>query len=169
MDIRVTLVKTGSVLDEQYDMPAPDLTKLKKRKKRDLRVKYRNCMKDPQRFAQTHMADKDHTSIVLSKNGNDRVIFFAAAAFVIDIARDPEIEEDENSPDYPLLIPPNTKWTIPQSSVSLPNTDPDFSAGRREHKAGPYVIDSDALDQAFYKFTAWSGGARLDPDIVVGD
>jgi hypothetical protein len=169
MNVRVTLVKTGNVLDEQFDMPAPDLNKLKKRKKRDLRVKYRNCMKDPNRFQQTHMADKGHTSVILSKTGADQVVFFAAKAFVIDIARDPEIEEDENSPDYPLMIPPSTKWTIPQSSVAMLATDPDFSAGRREHKAGPYVIDPEALDQAFYKFTAWSDGVRLDPDIVLGD
>ena len=169
MDIRITLVKTGKELDEEFDMLAADLAALKKRKKRDLRMKYKNCMKDQTRFDGTHMGKKNHTSAILSRAAADRVIFFAAAPFVIDIARDPEIEEDDNSPDYPLFIPPSTPWTVPQSSTALGGTDPDFLAGRREHKAGPFVIDPAALDQAFYKFTAWSAGARLDPDIVVGD
>jgi hypothetical protein len=172
MIVKVTFVKVGGVLDEQFDISAGELATLKKRKKRDLRVKYRNCMKDSKRFEQTHMADKKHTSMILSKTAGDQVIFFAADPFVIDIGRDPEIEEDEGSPDYPLLIAPppgGTKWTIPQSSTPLLAADADFLAGRRVHKAGPYPIDPEASDQAFYKFTAWSDGARLDPDIVVGD
>ena len=160
MDITVIITKNGDDLQEDID-PAAKQKARDRKKSRDFRLKYRAAMVDPDDFPDSHMADRDHPTVIVDKKNSDTVSFVAEFPFrLTKVEKDPAIEDDENSPDCPFTQMNGDPLTFPQEAVQQGN-DGMFIAGK--YKAADY-----AEIQAYYKFTVDSPGCEtLDPDLVI--
>ena len=99
-----------------------------------------------------HHLDPDHVSIVA--NDGETIEWRCNMPFVVEMDRDPDLVAIDFTPSNPL------GWSLPQQSVQ--------KQGYHSVKA-TVIPDSGAGKQRFYKFTAWAGGLKLDPDVVCGD
>jgi hypothetical protein len=158
VDVTVTITKNGDELDEDIDVKAKRKARDKK-KSRDFRLKYRAAMKDPRDFPETHMADRDHPTVILSKANGDTVCFVAEFPFSLTkVEKDPKIVDDENSPDCPFTQMNGDRLVFPQVAAKQGDM---FIAGK-------YKVADGAEIQAYYKFTVDAEKCEtLDPDIVI--
>jgi hypothetical protein len=159
MDIMVIITKDGDDLQEDID-PAAKQKARDRKKSRDFRLKYRAAMKDPDDFPDSHMADRDHPTVVLTKTNGDTVSFVAEFPFTVTrVEKDPDIEDDENSPDSPFTQMNGNPVVFPQ--VAAQQQDGMFIAGKYKAADGAEI-------QAYYKFTVDSDDCEtLDPDLVI--
>jgi hypothetical protein len=161
----MTLALINGVLDETLTVTVDDghghknnvaHQKLHGRKSKQL---YRECMKDPSKFSQSHIADPDHPTIIMREGGGktDVVTFVCFEPFTIFFDPHPEIIEDnENSPDGPFTDSGGHVVTMAISQVV---------AG--VNTAGPYTVTADASKQNFWKFSVVTqSGYRIDPCII---
>jgi hypothetical protein len=159
--VDVLIKKTASgELDEEINF-AKDFKKIKKR---DLKKKYKDFMKDPSRFRGTRMADSDHAPLFVRKN--DTITFFHDVSFRVTFTRDPEIEEDfgEDDSESPFVDAGSGALVVFRDATA----DTGAPAAGREFFAGPFKRNSKASVQQFYKFSiATAEFLTLDPDIVV--
>jgi len=142
---------------------------LKKLKKREMRMNYRSVMKDPSRFAQTHMADLGHKSVVMRRAANDEVTFFCFESFVITFSRDPEVEEEFDTPITPFVTPPGGGGGVPVFGATAVGPAGAAQPADKQFSAGPFRAHPNAEAQRFYKFSVQTGPSNLslDPDIVI--
>ena len=157
MQITVTITKNGTVLEEDIDATAK-LKAQNKKRKRAFRLKYRDAMKNPNNFPNSHMANRNHPTVVLDKNG-DTVIFVSEIQFTLkDVGKDPDIEDDEDSPACPFTDMQGNSVVFPVAA----RQDGGMFVTER------YKVADGAEVQAYYKFTVESPGCvTLDPDIVI--
>lgn len=100
----------------------------------------------------SHHLDPDHVSIVV--NDGETIEWRCNVPFVVELDRDPGLVAVDFTPSNPV------GWALPQHSVEK----------RGFHSVkGTVIPNSGAGKQRFYKFTAWAGGLKLDPDVVCGD
>jgi hypothetical protein len=160
-----TLKETVSAKDVNTANNNEENIEVKKLKKRDIKLTYRQSMKDPTKFSQTHMADADHPTLIIRRGAQDEVNFFCFEEFVISVGRDPNIEDEPTGSDVPFtkrVGANDVTWTFDVST--------DLGGGAptaKRFKAGPYKVAADADQQRFYKFSILTkSGITLDPDIV---
>jgi hypothetical protein len=159
-------LKTGAdpdVSEVQNHIP------MKHFKTRKVKTDYRNAMKDPSRYHQTHMADPDHPTIVMKTN--EDISFFHSVAFTVGFMPDPEVEPEVDAVICPFEKQSSgggggggggfTKFNEPQKAEDT------GASGTKRFKAGPFRMTADGQAQKFYKFIVWTAeGELIDPDIV---
>jgi hypothetical protein len=97
-----------------------------------------------------HESDPDHVTIVTKESLDDVVEWRCAHPFVVSVEKDPGLTSIDGTPPNPF------GWALPQFSQQVG----DYYSVR----AAP-LKNSGAVIQKFYKFTAWSEGLKLDPDM----
>ena len=95
-------------------------------------------MKDPSRFDQTHMADRDHPTLVMKEN--EETTFFHALAFTVGFIPDPEVELEVGAVNCPFEKKVGLVWTkfnVPQAAADT------GGAGEKRFQAGPFRMTRD--------------------------
>ena len=167
LHIQVLIQDVNGQLEDQID--AVHGPALRSKKTRALKNEYKAAMKNPANYPNTRMADRDHIPLYLRPNGgvSDDVTFFFSQQFAVLFDRDPEIDEDFSSPDVPFI---NTVTGLADARVDArANPMGGAAPAGQEFMAGPFRLNSNCLNQKFYKFSLESAAyATLDPDIIVG-
>jgi hypothetical protein len=161
-----SLIEDVSAVDGGPMTPAA----LRKLKKREMRMNYRAVMKDQTRFAQTHMADLGHKSVVMRRGANDDVTFFCFESFVITFARDPEVEEEFDTPMTPFVTAPGGGGGGGDPVFGVTASGPiAANPADKRFSAGPFRAHPNAEGQRFYKFSLQTtpSNLSLDPDIII--
>jgi len=97
-----------------------------------------------------HESDPDHVTIVMKESVDDVVEWRCTHPFVVMVEKDPGLTAIEGTAINPF------GWMAPQTSQPVG----DYHAVR----ATPLKNVGISI-QKFYKFTAWSEGLKLDPDM----
>jgi hypothetical protein len=164
-NFKVKIVKDHGGLDEEISgkeganpISHGDLKKLKRK---ELKKKYRENMKDLSRYSKSHMADSSHLALVMKKNNSDDVVFVCFEPFMISFIRDPEVDDDPDGPDAPFVDGDGTATVVAASRFKGSNP-----AGE-QFEAGPFKVNADADKQLFYKYSVYTvSGLSLDPCII---
>jgi hypothetical protein len=134
----------------------------KKLKTRKIKTEYRNAMKVPSRFSETHVADPDHPSLIMKEN--EEVTFHHAVEFSIGFLPDPEIEPEIDARPTPFEVLIDGEWVqcnMPERAMDTGNN------GNGKWQAGPFRMSAAAARQKYFKFIMWTKeGLILDPDII---
>jgi hypothetical protein len=159
-------VKNGA-LEENLTVEEEDTGGIKKKirhqklLKRTTKKDYRDYMKDPSKFAYTHIANPDHPTIAMRESGpHDEVSFYCFEKFVISFQPHPDVIEDGDAPDGPFTKG-GVEFTMDTAKDQGAPPRPD------RYKAGPYAVATKASNQKFWKFLiVTDSGLTMDPCIV---
>lgn len=97
-----------------------------------------------------HDSDPDHVTIVLSESLGDIVEWVSSQDLVVDVGPDPGLVAIPGTPRSPF------GWMLPERGRP--------GAGGFKVSA-TMVPNGGAVRQRFYKYTVWTAGLQLDPDI----
>jgi hypothetical protein len=150
MEIVITLHITGGELKQRCDDMTRQAMLDRKAAAPDSSVERRRRSPFGAPATTAHEADPDHVTIMLKESVDDVVEWRCTHPFVVMVEKDPALTAIDGTAANPF------GWTVPQASQPVG----DYHAVR----ATP-IKNVGVPTQKFYKFTAWSQGLKLDPDM----